>query len=544
MTMTLEQALATIAQKDRQIEELTRAVEDAQRQITAQQHQLEQLLRRIYGPRSEKLDPDQLVFDDLLIAALEAAAAAGEAPESPAVEVKPHERKKRSHGRVPIPDHLEREDIVIDLPDDEKICPITGRPMKIIGYESSEKLAVEPSRLYVKRFLRPKYVSPDMNEGVSLGVLTPPLPDFPILKCQADTTLLAHVLVSKAVDHLPLYRQEKRFEREEGFGIARSTQDGWYLACAEVLRPLHQQLLVHVKGQPIIGTDDTPVQMLMPGLGKTKQTYMWLYIGQPEPGYHYFDFTVDRRQQRPINVLEGFEGYVQADAASGYDKLFAENESMIEVGCWEHCRRKFHESRNSSPKEASEILGWIAGLYEIENRAKPLSTEERWRTRQQQAGPILDNLFDRLKEMQLDALPKSPLGEAITYALNQEKPLHRYLEDGRLRIGNHLVENLIRPLGIGRKNWLFFGSERGGQAAAVILSLVSSCKALDINPWTYLEDVLRRIMSHPHNRIDELLPANWLPRPGYFAAGRQLIVRSGAPAPDRQLAAACQGPAP
>jgi hypothetical protein len=241
---------------------------------------------------------------------------------------------------------------------------------------------------------------------------------------------------------------------------------------------------------------------------------MWVYVrGGVGPPLTVYDFSIDRSKRRPLDFLEYYHGYVHADAYSGYDELFRKP-GIIEVGCWAHARRKFDEAVSSRPQEATNILACIARLYhEVETLCAKVSPEERRRCRQERAMPILDGIFAKIEEMRPRTIPSEPLRKAIDYALNQKKALYRYLEDGRLRPDNNLAENAMRPVAVGRKNWLFVGSERGGRAAALFMSLIKSCKDCNVNPWEYFDDLLRRIMSHPVNRLRELLPDQWKPLP-------------------------------
>ncbi len=506
----VEELRTQLEKRDRQIDDLTESLTQANRSLEKLQQQMEQLLRRVYGPRSERHDPNQLVFEGFLSEGEERAEGTDLDDESgDEEELRPTKRKKRRrpHGRDIIPEHLERREVLLDLPEEEKVCPETGKPLVCMGYEESEKLEYEPGHFYVNVYKRPKYVSPD-RQSLTMGVKTAPMPEHPILKCKADLGLLANVLVMKYEDHLPLYRMEGIFRRER-ITIPRTTLCGWTLGCADALAPLYDEMKKEVLSRDILFTDDTIIPLLEKGRGKTKRARMWVYVGGGNgPPYRLYDFTEDRRKERPLEFLGDYRGYIHADAYSGYDVLFRK-EHVIEVGCWAHCRRKFHEALSSSPREATEAVAEIKRLYQIERQARELTSDQRRGYREDQSHPVLDELFSRFEELSADALPQSPLGQALTYALNQKDALHRFLEDGRLEIDNNTAENAIRPLALGRKNWLFAGSPQGGKAAATIMSLTQTCRALGINAWEYLRDVLGRIMSHNSNRVDELLPANW-----------------------------------
>jgi len=511
---------ALLAQKDAQIEQLLLKYESLQRQHTTLQHQIEQLIRRIYGRKSEKIDPNQLMFDSIVQESLAQSAAiaakkekeenatAKTEIETPATVPAKSRKERTQYGRLPIPEHLERVEIIIDIPEDEKVSAFTGEPLKVIGVEVSEKLEYRPGKLIVNVYKRPQYALPN-NEGV----VSAPLPDSPIARCKADVGLMSHVIVSKFADHLPHYRQDSIFQREK-VDIPRGTQSGWLMQIHESIKILHPILRQAVLESGIVFTDDTPVALQdhRNNPGKFKKARMWVYVrGGTGPPLTVYDFSMDRGKKRPLDFLEGYRGYVHADAYSGYDELF-KKDKIIEVACWAHARRKFDEAASSRPKEATEILAGIARLYhEVETPGKEMKPEELYQLRQQKAKPILDNLFEVLENLKGKTIPSEPLRKAIDYSLNQKEALYRYLENGYLKPDNNTAENAMRPVALGRKNWLFVGSERGGHAAALYMSLIQSCKNCDINPWEYLNDMLRRIMSHPVSKLRELLPDQWKP---------------------------------
>jgi transposase len=517
MISSLTETHELLEQKQLQIEELTKKLHSAQRNITMLQHQVDQLLRRVYGRRSEKLDPKQLMFDPLLLEALQQHEQESplpvELPAAPSSTEKKSRKTARRHpGRIPIPEHLERVEILLDIPAEQKICPETGKPLKQIGVETSEKLEYRPGKLIVNVYKRPKYASPESMASGQVGVITAPMLDHPIAKCKADIGLLSQIIVSKFADHLPLYRQDGIFERE-GVIIPRATQASWVIQTYEAIRPLEDVLKRAVLEIDVIFTDDSIIPLQVKGHGKVKKARLWVYVrGGPGPPLTVFDFSRDRSKKRPLDFLDGYRGYVHADAYSGYDELFR-LQWVIEVGCWVHTRRKFDEAASSRPREATEVLARIAQLYKIEAECTEMAPDQRREVREKCSRPIIDGIFERLEELKADALPSEPFRKAIGYALNQRKALYRYLDDGRLKPDNNTSENAIRPLALGRKNWLFAGSERGARATALFLGLIQSCKACEVNPWEYFDDMLRRIMSHPVTRLRELLPDQWQPLP-------------------------------
>ena len=477
--------------------------------------QLDAMRRRIFGPSSDKIDPNQPSFDGLL---KECDALNGAPVQAPAATQKiEYERAKpgssaKLNGRVKIPESLERVEKIIDLPPSERICPSTGRPMIQIGVDITETLAYKPGSFFVIRYVRPKYASPDRRNGV--GVLMAPLPDnSPIDRCKADSSLLAEVIVSKHCDGLPLYRQNGIFERQ-GVEIAESTLCDWMMGCADALRPLYGEILRLLLSLDYIHVDETPEPMLERGKNHTVNGRMWAYASGDGPPMVFFDFTDDKTQERPAGILKSFKGNVQTDAASSFNALFR-RDGVFALGCWAHARRKFVEAFQIGVKEAEPFIRLINILYRIEHRMESLLSEKPRRLsdsevfllRRKRAMRVMNRFFKKVNAT--PALPKSPMGKALTYARNQEATLREYVNDLRFKPDNNAVENAIRPLVIGRKNHLFVGSRRGGKAAAVFYSVIGTCKLNDVNPYEYLKDVLSRINSHPASKIGELLPAAW-----------------------------------
>lgn len=503
MEMTLSQALEINIRQQAQLAEMGDLYKQAQQQITQLKEQIQALQRRLYGPRSERYAADQFVMDAILKAGEQAAEEP--APE-PAIAVKASERRKaRPHGRTELPEHLERVDVPLDLPEEQKVDR-QGRPLVKLKEEISEKIAWKPGNWHVLRFIRPVYVEADRQADG--GVYCAPMPDSPIDKCKADTSVLALVGVRKWCDHMPTYRIGEILARE-GLKMASSTLDGWMIDPILKCNLLHDVFRKRVLSCGVVNTDDTPVDLQVKGRGSTKQARMWVYVCGVGPPLRFFDFTTDRCKERPAKILEAFEGFLCADAYGGYDHIFNASEKIIEVGCWAHARRKFDEAKSSAPDASCEMLGIIRVLYQIERRIADEPFEKRREIRQNESVPQLEVFFTRAQQMMPSALPSQPLGKALTYAMNQKAALSRYVSDGRLPIDNNLAENAIRPLAIGRKNWLFAGSERGGKACAIALTLIQSAKALGINPYEYLHDVYNRIMSHPVSKLHELLPDEW-----------------------------------
>ena len=339
------------------------------------------------------------------------------------------------------------------------------------------------------------------------------MPDHPIERCKADVGLIAYLIVSKFADHLPLYRQNGIFERE-GVDIPRAPRPVGFSKPMRPCSPLEKALKQAVLEGDILYTDDSIIPLQVKGRGKVQKARLWAYVrGGSDPPLTVYDFSHDRSKKRPLDFLGDYQGYVHADAYSGYDELFR-RQGVIEVGCWVHARRHFDEAVSSRKIEATEIMARIGQLYKIEAECAELNPEQRLLVRQERSRPLIDQTsLKGSKSLNPRRLPSEPLRKAVDYALNQRQALYRYLEDGRLKPDNNMAENAIRPLALGRKNWLFAASERGARATALFLGLIQSCKACRVNPWEYLDDLLRRIMSHPVNRLRELLPDQWKPLP-------------------------------
>jgi transposase len=336
-------------------------------------------------------------------------------------------------------------------------------------------------------------------------VIAERLPE-PIEKGLPGTGLLAHVITSKLADHLPLYRQEGIFRRH-GVELARSTMCDWMAACGGLLEPVVKAMIRRVLDSKVIGTDDTPVAVQDHAGKGSKTGRLWAYLGDRDNPFVVYDYTPDRSGGGPERFLKDYRGvYLQSDAYAGYDGLH--RRGLVEVGCWAHARRKFHEARTSDPERSHAAIAWIGRLYGVEREAR----DEGWddarllAARGERSRPLLESFGAWLEGEAKKVLPKSPVGEAIAYARSNWVALTRYLESPYLSIDNNAVENAIRPIALGRRNWLHLGSDRGGQTAATLLSLVQSCKNLGNEPFAYLRDVLDRVSTHPAGRVNDLLP--------------------------------------
>jgi transposase len=414
-----------------------------------------------------------------------------------------YERKKKSskiktpHGRNVLPAHLPRHDIIIKPSED-----VSGMPE--IGSEITEELEFKPAEFYVNRYIRLKY-----KDEVSGRILIGELPHRPIEKGIAGPGLLSHVFISKYVDHLPLDRQRKQFLRSD-VDIAPSTLGDWVKYSYELLKPLYEAHCQEILASDYLMIDETPIRVLdRYKKGKTHTGYFWVYY-DPLGRRVFFDYRNSRSREGPNIVLKDYKGYIQTDGYVGYEEISL-REDITRIGCFAHARRYFEKALSNDQVRSEWMLKTIQALYKIEARARDesLSYGQRYTLRQKESLPILTEIEIWLKKKSIQVLPKSMIGKAIGYMLGQWKYLNRYLDDGRFEIDNNLVENAIRPVALGRKNYLFAGSHNGAIRAALLYSLVSTAKLQNIEPYAYLKDVLKRISDYPYKNIRDLLPANW-----------------------------------
>jgi len=482
------------------VRELLDALASERRTSESLRTRLDQLLRRLYGPKSEKVSQTPSLFEsDQSDNALSLDAQPDPVPETPPASPK---LKKRGHGRRRLPPDLPRQRLEHDLSETEKLCPCCQSPRVRIGEEVSERLDYRPASLYVVEHVRPKYACRSCQSCVTVTAVPPePLP-----KAIAAPGLLAHIITAKFADHLPLYRLEGILARH-GMELSRSTMCDWLAGCAKALWPIYDAMCDRVRLSKVIHTDDAPVPVLDRQLDRTRTGRIWVYLGDARNPYIVYDATPSRSRDGPQKFLSNYKGYLQADAFGGYDGLYATG--ATEVACWAHARRKFVESQSSDSRLSLEMLALIRRLYDVERQTKELDSDNRLSLRQEQSAPVLRTIGEWLEAHRISVLPKSPLGGAITYTTNQWKALNVYVTDGDLTIDNNASERALRGVVVGRKNWLFWGSDVGGQTAAVLTSCVATCKRHGIEPWSYLSDVLTRLPAHPVDRIAELLPDTW-----------------------------------
>ena len=479
---------------------------ERERKLRQLQHWVEQLLRARYGPRRERVEENQL----FLFAAEIMAHGGKTPPASGEAKTPPSDSKstppRPGHGRGALPKSLPRQRMVHDLGEGSRQCPQCQGDLKRIGEEVSERLEYVPASLVVIEEVCQKYACP---KGCT--VITAEKPVAPVEKGLAGPGLLAQVAVSKYGDHLPLYRQADIFRRQ-GVELSRQTMGDWMRACAELVSPLYELMKQQVLGSKALQTDDTPVPVLDPALPRTRTGRIWTYVGDDGHPYTVYDYTPNRSRDGPEAFLQEFRGYLQADAYSGYDHFYEDElRGIVEVACWAHVRRKFFDAQSSDLMRSTVMLAYIRLLYDIEREARDrkLDSPARRALRQAKAKPILEDMRTYLQREQPQVLPKSPEGQAIAYTLSNWQALVRYCEDGELEIDNNGAERSLRGVAVGRKNWMFLGSDKGGRTAAVLTSLIATCKRLHVDPFAYLRDLFARISDHPQNRLAELLPHLW-----------------------------------
>jgi transposase len=476
----------------RMIVALSTELDDVRKKFTQVDRELAYLRSRTHGPKSEKLTADQLTLGFAIRSF----------PITPPPPIPPPlTGRNPGHGRRKQP-KLPVERTIIDLPEERKVCDDCGGKLGCIGEEISHRAEFRPGHFFIQEDVRPKYAC--SCSGV--GVLTAPPRIQVVEKGLAGPGLLAYVVVAKYADHLPLYRQSRIFARH-GLDLSRSTLCAWVARAADLLAPIYLAMKLDVLASKVIQTDDTTVRLLEakeePRCGR-----IWAYLGDLLHRQTVYDFSRTREGKHVRAFLGDFRGAVQADAFSGYDGLY-EGGRVVELACWAHCRRYFHDAKVADSTRALAALAFIHQLYEIEDQGKKLSADERKILRQRLAAPVLAEFEKWIKDQSI--LPKSPIGEAIGYALNQWTALNRYLEDGDYSIDNNGAERALRKVAVGRRNYLFFATETGGDRAAILYSIIESCGQSGVEPFAYLRDVLERVATHPAREVHLLMPRLWKP---------------------------------
>lgn len=476
-------------------------------EINNLKEQVEWFKRNLFGKRSEKIisttNEEQLEFEGF--------DKIQKAENNESKTIPEHQRRKpkrNGQNKITFPADLPVETTVLDISEEQKVCPETGKPLVKIGEEITYKLANKPGSFFIKAIVRPKYSSPKNPE---LGVITASLPDFLLQRCQADESLLADILVKKFGDHLPLYRQSEILSRSK-IHISRQVLSSWVIRAGIALLPLYESMKSSILKSDNVFVDETPIRMLAPGKGKVQQAYVWVLVGgkSKDPPYRIYEFYEDRRHCNAETLLKGYKGVLHSDKYGAYEKL-ANAKQYVWCPCWSHIRRKFFEAESGDRVFRDWILRKIRYLFMYDKIAWTRSPEERLKIRQEKEAPIVDEIIHAVKEKLINGglLPKSKFKTALGYLCGLTPYLKNYTKHPFARLDNNVAERAIRPLAIGRKNWLFVGNKKGGDAAGIIYSLIQTCRGMGINPREYLEDVMRRLMGHPANKVQELLPDQW-----------------------------------
>ena len=488
---------AVIEQRDAQIAEMAAVGAYRAARIKVLEAQLAAMNRAMYGRRSEQLDPAQRqLFEEALeedIVAMQT--------ELEALKAEPS-APRRQPKRLPLPEHLPR----VEVRHEPVSCACTqcGSALSPMGEDVTEQLDCKPAEFFVRRHIYPKYACRACET-----VTAAPSEASVIERGRPAPGLLAHVLIGKYADHLPLYRQQQIYQRS-GVELARSTLADWTAAAGVALMPLVSAMKTDLLQRPVIHADETPVALLDPGAGKTARAYLFAYCATDGPPITIFDFCVSRSGEHAKRFLGSFRGHLVVDDYAGYKALFAQG--VTEVGCWAHIRRLFFELHAAKASAHAEpALRHIAELYRIEAQVNGLDPPERFARRQREARPVLDAFQRWIDEVSRSAAPNSGLAKALAHTRKRWPALVRYIDNPTLPIDNNPVERSIRPVAVGRKNWLFAGSKAAGERAAAIMSLIATARQNGHEPYAYLKDVLTRLPTHPDRRIAELLPHRWVP---------------------------------
>lgn len=497
--LTKDELIETLISLTKKLLEQERINAEYQAEILKNKYELTQLRRMIFGSRSERFVPAVNPQQTTLFLETETVEA-----KSAIIQTITYTRKKEqrndvvTHKRLPLPAHLERVVITIEPKED-----VSG--LKKIGEEITEALDYKPGKLFVNKYVRPKYVTPE-NEECKQQVLIGELPSRPIEKGIPEPGLLAQIIIDKYVDHLPCYRQIQRYDRVDGVKIPASTMSEWLRAGCGLLEPLCEVLTQQVLSQPYLHADETPIKVLDKNKkGTTHLGYYWVYHA-PLIKMTLYEYRPGRGRDGPTELLKNFKGKLQTDGYAVYESL--NNPNITHINCMAHARREFDEALGNDAVRATYVLEQMQKLYAIERRAKDanMNHAQRYELRQGESVPLLQELHRWFKENIVQVIPKSPIGKAIAYSLQRWDKLCYYATDGEVNIDNNPVENAIRPVAVGRKNYLFAGSHHAAQRAAMFYSLLNTCKLNGIEPWEWLKKTLATISDHKANRLHLLLP--------------------------------------
>ena len=521
--------------KDEKISKLSAENLQFKRENEQLKFELAQLRRLIFSSKTERFVPNTAADNQGSLFAENFSGNFFEKKETPPTEKKsptssvggyerkkPNSSKKNHPGRNKIPAHLPTEEVIVE-PD------IDTTNMKKIGEEITETLAYTPASLVRKITRYPKYAfdkntpfplknkngqpveHPQPQDDQTIIIIADRVPR-PIPKGIAEASLLAHIFVQKFIDHLPFYRQRQIFKRNYDWDLPSSTINDWFIACCTLLQPLYKKLVKALLKNDYLQADESPIKVLETekkgsSLKGTHQGYLWVYRN-PAAGIVVFQYRRGRGANGPKEMLVNHEGYLQTDGYKVYDKI-AQEGNFVLVGCWAHTRRKFFEAKNYDPERAAFFLEKIKTIYLQERKWKDFTTDQRHDYRKKHSTPLMNKLHEWAQEEQYKVVPKSPIGKAIGYFLKQWKKLSRVLDDGRLELDNNRIENKIRPLALGRKNFLFAGNHRAAQNIAMCYSFFATCKEHGVNPYDWLKDTLEKLPETKMNDLENLFPQNW-----------------------------------
>lgn len=493
----IEQIFSELQQKvERQEQEL----QQKDKLIFHLQLTLDNIRRQAFGRKSERFTHavgQLFLFGELAVEESK--------PGEPPLPERPSNKLKKSGGgRKKLPPMLERVRINHDVLESEKSCPCCGRPLVEIGEEISEQLERQPAKLFVIEHSRKKYGSCTNCHGTP--IVTAPPAKKPIPKGIPGPMLLAWILTRKFRFHLPVYRIQQMLT-QEGADLCYQTILGWIGWCAFLLEPISNLMRQELLKSEVVHTDDTSVRAIN-SKSETGKSRLWPYIGDEAHPHVVFDYTTSRKRDGPARFLEGYQGYLQADAYGGYDGLYRSGD-IIEVACWAHARRKFFDCLKYEPSRAGLALGYINCLFRIERRAQTMSPEERVLLRQRKSRVVLEKLRQHLERIQTDTNPENQAHKAANYVFNQWDALNRFVDVSFLKIDNNAAERAIRPIAVGRKNWLFVVGDQSGKNTAILYSIIATCLRLGIDPDQYLAEALLRLATEKTSVVPELVPLNW-----------------------------------
>ena len=486
------------------LQDLQNNFQNLQNELKNNQELIDWFKKQLFGKKSEKYilekDDKQLYFEgfeDFFKTE----------DEEKVQKISSHKRKipqRNGQDKIVLPDDLPIETIILDVSEEKKICKITKEPLKKIGEEVTHKLAYKPGSYFIKKYVRPKYALPNND-----GIVTSNLPDSIIGKSKIDESFLAKIITDKFANHLPLYRISEILSRENII-INRKLLSNWIVKAGKNLKLLKDEMLKQILESKNIFVDETPITFLDE---KSKQGYAWTICGgkSADPPYRIYFFSENRKHKNILEVLENYNGILHSDKYGAYVTL-AEKKQITWCPCMVHIRRKFLESSTGDKNFKEWVLEKIGKLFQIEKTVWDITSEERKQKRIKEAMPIMDELIKKIKEKVINGkiLPKSKYKEALHYFYSLVPYLKNYIHNPYARLDNNVAERAIRPLAIGRKNWLFFGSTAGADAGTTLLSLVQTCRGLNINPFEYLQDIMKKLMSHSNKKLYQLLPDRWL----------------------------------